>query len=54
MRIGFELFSPSFAEASMMSAATRIAGFFVSAMGMGLIFHGVVEAVHTFAPTGTH
>jgi len=54
MRIGFELFSPSSAEASMMSAATRIAGFFVSTMGMGLVFHGVVEAVHTFAPTGTH
>jgi multiple antibiotic resistance protein len=29
-------------------AATRIVGFFVSAMGMGLIFHGVVEAIHTF------
>jgi multiple antibiotic resistance protein len=25
-------------------AATRIAGFFVAAMGTGLIFHGVVEA----------
>lgn len=54
MRIGFELFSPSSAVASMMSAATRLVGFFVSAMGMGRIFHGVVEAVHTFAPTGTH
>src|SRR5262249_15948252 len=28
-------------------AATRIVGFFVSAMGTGLIFHGVVEALHT-------
>ena len=26
-------------------AATRIVGFFVSAMGMGLIFHGVIEAL---------
>ncbi len=24
-------------------AATHIVGFFVSAMGMGLVFHGVVE-----------
>jgi multiple antibiotic resistance protein len=29
-------------------AATRIVGFFVSAMGMGLIFHGVVEALQTY------
>jgi multiple antibiotic resistance protein len=29
-------------------AATRIVGFFVSAMGMGLVFHGVVEALHTY------
>ncbi len=35
-------------------AATRIVGFFVSAMGMGLIFHGVVEAVHTFGPISSH
>jgi multiple antibiotic resistance protein len=27
-------------------AATRIVGFFVSAMGMGLVFHGTVEAFH--------
>jgi len=26
-------------------AATRLVGFFVSAMGMGLIFHGLVEAI---------
>jgi len=26
-------------------AATRIVGFFVSTMGMGLIFHGLVEAI---------
>jgi len=26
-------------------AATRIVGFFVSAMGMGLIFHGLIEAI---------
>jgi multiple antibiotic resistance protein len=29
-------------------AATRIVGFFVSAMGMGLIFHGLVEAIHDY------
>ena len=29
-------------------AATRIIGFFVSAMGMGLIFHGVTEALQTY------
>jgi multiple antibiotic resistance protein len=29
-------------------AATRIVGFFVSAMGMGLMFHGVVEALQTY------
>ena len=29
-------------------AATRIVGFFVSTMGMGLIFHGVVEALQTY------
>jgi MarC family membrane protein len=34
-------------------AATRIVGFFVAAMGMGLIFHGVVEAVHTFGATAS-
>jgi multiple antibiotic resistance protein len=28
-------------------AATRIVGFFVSAMGMGLIFHGTIEALQT-------
>ncbi len=26
-------------------AATRIVGFFVAAMGMGLVFHGIVEAL---------
>ena len=29
-------------------AVTRIVGFFVSAMGMGLIFHGLVEAVKQY------
>jgi MarC family membrane protein len=29
-------------------AATRIVGFFVSTMGMGLIFHGVVEAIQFY------
>ena len=35
-------------------AATRIVGFFVSAMGTGLIFHGVVEALHTYGITAGH
>ena len=30
-----------------LDAATRIVGFFVAAMGMGLIFDGVTEAIHT-------
>lgn len=29
-------------------AATRIVGFFISAMGMGLVFHGVIEALQTY------
>jgi len=29
-------------------AASRIVGFFVAAMGMGLIFHGVVEALFSY------
>ena len=29
-------------------AATRIVGFFVSAMGMGLVFHGIIEALQTY------
>jgi multiple antibiotic resistance protein len=29
-------------------AATRIVGFFVAAMGMGLIFHGVIEALLSY------
>jgi multiple antibiotic resistance protein len=29
-------------------AATRIVGFFVSAMGMGLIFHGLMEVIHQY------
>ena len=33
-------------------AATRIVGFFVSTMGMGLIFHGVVEAIQTYGASG--
>ena len=35
-------------------AATRVVGFFVSAMGMGLIFHGVVEALQTYGITAGH
>jgi multiple antibiotic resistance protein len=29
-------------------AATRIVGFFVAAMGMGLVFHGVIEALQDY------
>jgi multiple antibiotic resistance protein len=29
-------------------AATRIVGFFVSAMGVGLIFHGTVEFLQSY------
>jgi multiple antibiotic resistance protein len=29
-------------------AATRIVGFFVSAMGMGLVFHGIIEALQNY------
>jgi multiple antibiotic resistance protein len=29
-------------------AATRIVGFFVAAMGMGLVFHGIIEALQTY------
>src|SRR5499433_1624203 len=32
-------------------AATRIVGFFVASIGMGLIFHGVVEAIQTYGKT---
>ncbi len=31
-------------------AATRMVGFFVATMGMGLIFHGVVEAIQMYMP----
>ncbi len=32
-----------------LDAATRIVGFFVSAMGMGLIFHGMIEFIQSYA-----
>jgi multiple antibiotic resistance protein len=35
-------------------AATRIVGFFVAAMGMGLIFQGVTEAMQVYGVAGTH
>ena len=34
-------------------AATRIVGFFVSSMGMGLIFHGVIEAFQEYGLIAT-
>ncbi len=35
-------------------AATRIVGFFVSAIGMGLIFHGAIEALQTYGVIAPH
>jgi multiple antibiotic resistance protein len=35
-------------------AATRIVGFFVSAMGAGLIFDGVIEVLETHGVTSLH
>jgi multiple antibiotic resistance protein len=35
-------------------AATRIVGFFVAAMGMGLIFHGLTEAIRDYVLAGAH
>jgi multiple antibiotic resistance protein len=35
-------------------AATRIVGFFVSAMGVGLVFHGVIEALQDYGVLGAH
>lgn len=34
-------------------AATRIVGFFVASMGMGLVFHGVMEAVRNYQTVTT-
>lgn len=38
--------------AKEVDAATRMVGFFVSTMGMGLIFHGVIEALQTYGLGG--
>ena len=35
-------------------AITRIVGFFVSAMGVALIFDGVIEALQTYGATTLH
>ena len=35
-------------------AATRIVGFFVSAMGMGLIFHGMLEYLQSYGVLSSH
>jgi multiple antibiotic resistance protein len=35
-------------------AATRIVGFFVSAMGVGLVFHGVAEALREYGVLAAH
>src|SRR5262245_8532171 len=35
-------------------AATRLVGFFVSTMGMGLIFHGVIEALQSYGIAAVH
>jgi MarC family membrane protein len=34
-------------------AASRIVGFFVAAIGVGLVFHGVIEAIQTYLPART-
>jgi multiple antibiotic resistance protein len=36
-----------------LDAATRIVGFFVAAIGMGLIFNGVTEAIHNYFKAAT-
>ena len=35
-------------------AATRIVGFFVSAIGVGLIFNGIIEALESHGLTSLH
>jgi multiple antibiotic resistance protein len=40
--------------ATGIDAITRIAGFFVSAMGVALIFDGVMEALQTYGATTLH
>jgi len=35
-------------------AATRIVGFFVAAIGVGLVFHGVMEAIQTYSSPRTN
>jgi multiple antibiotic resistance protein len=35
-------------------AATRIVGFFISAMGMGLVFHGIIEALQNYHVIAGH
>jgi multiple antibiotic resistance protein len=35
-------------------AATRIVGFFVSAMGVGLVFRGVIEAFQDYGILAAH
>jgi multiple antibiotic resistance protein len=35
-------------------AITRIVGFFVSAMGVGLVFNGIIEGLQTHGMTGLH
>ena len=35
-------------------AATRIVGFFVAAMGMGLIFHGLIDTLKTYSIGSPH
>jgi len=35
-------------------AITRIVGFFVSAIGVGLVFNGIIEALETHGMTQLH
>ena len=41
-------------EATGIDAVTRIVGFFVSAIGVGLVFDGVIEALQVHGVTMLH
>jgi small neutral amino acid transporter SnatA (MarC family) len=47
------LFLSTFTTLLTINAATRIVGFFVAAIGVGLIFHGVMEAIQSYLVTRT-
>jgi small neutral amino acid transporter SnatA (MarC family) len=49
-----ETFTTLLAIGRGIDAITRIVGFFVSAMGVGLIFDGVIGALQTYGVTTLH